>query len=376
MVEPKSILNTCQRLPARAAVANDKTGPFTIEGVHVEAPRADEVLVDVRACGLCFTDLEAQAHLLTPPMVLGHEGVGRVRQVGAEVRTVRAGDRVVMSYPSCGVCAACIRRTPFHCADIMALKFAGQRPDGSAPLSLEGRRLSSAFFQQSSLATVALTTERNLVVVQGDEPDWLLAALPCGVMTGAGTVCNALALRPGESLLVTGGGAVGLAAVMTARRLGAGRITVVDRHESRLALARELGADDVLCAPASELEGALLALHPRGVDAALDTTGQMACIGPLFTALRRGGRCALVTVPSGLVNAYPMEAVFERALTLHHVLVGNAVAVDLIPQLLAWRREGGFPVERLVTRFAFDRINDAVAAMRSGAAVKAVLEMS
>lgn len=375
MVEPKINSTNHLQTPALAAVALDQTGPLQIETVLLDAPGPHEVLVDVGACGLCFTDLEAQAHLLAPPMVLGHEGVGRVRAIGSEVRSVRIGDRVVMSYPSCGHCAACARNTPFHCEDIMALKFSGHRADGSSPVYLGDRRLTSAFFQQSSLATVAVTTERNLVLIDGDEPDWLLAALPCGVMTGAGAVVNALAVRKGESLLVTGAGAVGLAAVMTARRVGAGRITVVDRHASRLDLARELGADDAACVPANELPAALHELYPHGADTALDTTGQMVCIGALFTTLRRGGRCALVTVPSGLVDAYPMETVFERALTLHNVLVGNAVAAELIPQLLQWQRMGSFPVERLITRFAFGQVNEAVAAMRSGKVIKPVIEM-
>lgn len=360
---------------ARAAVAFDRTGPLTIETVQIDRPRAREVLVDVMACGLCFTDLEAQAHLLTPPMVLGHEGVGRVRSVGAEVRSVREGDRVVISYPSCGSCPACSRRTPFHCKDIMALKFAGQRPDGSSPLYLGSQRLSGAFFQQSSLATLALTTERNLVPVASEAPDWLLAALPCGVMTGAGAVINALSVRKGESLLVIGAGAVGLAAVMAARRKGAGHIVVVDRHASRLSLAGELGANKTIIAPPDDLAAVVRATSQDGFDTALDTTGNMTCITAMYTSMRRGGRCALVTVPAGLVDGYPMEAVFEQALTLHHVLVGNAVALELIPQMLQWWRDGEFPVERLISRFSFDRVNDAMASLRSGAAVKAVVEM-
>jgi len=359
----------------RAAVAYPDGG-VQIRDAWLDDPRADEVRVRVEACGICATDLEAR-HLVELPAVFGHEGVGVVEEVGREVQAVRVGDRVIVSYPWCGACPHCCGDRPFHCDDIVRLKFAGSRADGSRPISVDGRAVASAFFQQSTFATHANVPARDLVVVDSNLPCELLAALPCGVLTGAGTVANVLQVKRQDALLVAGVGAVGLAAVMTARRLGVRSIVAIDIHPSRRSLASELGAHHALDGRAADLPAQLRAIEPRGFDAVLDTTGRAPVIATLIEHLTMGARLALVTTPPPTAApVFPLESLFYRAATLCSVIVGLAVPQRFLPQLLEWYRAGEFPVDRLVQPFPFEQIEAAFAAMASGAVVKPVLTMA
>jgi aryl-alcohol dehydrogenase len=266
---------------------------------------------------------------------------------------------------------------PFHCDHIVPLKFDGKRADGSRPISLDGSPITSAFFQQSTFATHANVPARNLVVVDHDTPRELLAALPCGVMTGTGAVANVLRAEKSDAFLIAGAGAVGLAALMTAKRLGVRRIVAIDIHPGRLSLARELGAHHVIDGLAGDLSRQLRAIEPRGFDAVFDTTGRASVIATLIDHLTMGARLALVTTPPPSAEpAFPLEALFYRAATLHNVIVGLAVPQRVIPKLLEWYRAGEFPVDRLVRCFPFEQIEDACAAMAAGAVIKPVLTMT
>ena len=361
---------------AMAAVAKTRDGPFTIEPVELDDLRPDEVLVRVEACGICFTDLEAKHSLLPTPSVLGHEGAGVVEATGASVTLVKPGDRVVVSYPYCGSCPNCAKRAFYHCDHAIGLEFGGSRLDGTKPVRLDGAPVVSAFFQQSTFATRAITQERNLVVVPGSTPVELMAALPCGVMTGAGTVLNVLDLKRNQGMIVVGTGAVGLSAVMTARIRGADPIIAIDVVPARLELARSLGATHVINAREEDAVATMLAISPRGIEAGLDTSGLLEGISTIIRSLAQGGKCAVVTVPPGNMDSFPLEELFMRAASLHSVFVGAAIANELLPQLLKWHAEGIFPVDRLVRTFDFTDINRAVESMRSGQTIKAVLLMN
>ena len=156
-----------------AAVVREKSGPFSIERLQIEDPRPDELLVEVVASGMCATDLHGRdGYYTTPyPAVFGHEGAGIVRATGAKVTKFKAGDHIVMSYPSCGVCPNCRANMKMYCVDAFPLKMNGVRKDGSTIHSQNGKPVYSAFFQQSSFATYSLCTSGNVVRV----PDGLLA---------------------------------------------------------------------------------------------------------------------------------------------------------------------------------------------------------
>ena len=226
----------------QAAVLRKKGGPLKIESLEMEGPREDEVLVRLVASGICHTDIDfcdgwGEAD---NAVVLGHEGAGVVERAGKSVKGVKRGDHVVLSYQSCGHCRQCRSGHPAHCQHFYEANFGFQRLDGSNALQRSGVR--GHFFGQSSFATHSLATERNLVKVSKDLPLEVLSPLGCGLQTGAGTVMNSLKVSEGASIAVFGTGAVGLAAVMAARLVGAGPIIGVDIRPKRLQLALKLGA--------------------------------------------------------------------------------------------------------------------------------------
>ena len=213
---------------ARAAICSGREEPFAIADIELDALRDDEVQVRIVACGICHTDMAVRdAQLPVPlPIVLGHEGAGIVEEVGAGVTSVRPGDRVVMSFNSCGSCPSCAVDAPTYCYEFYPNNWSGQRADGSPVLFREGEPLNGNFFGQSAFATKAIAHERNVVRV----PDMMenvdlanLAPLGCGLMTGAGAVLNAMKVRAGLPIAIWGAGTVGMAAMSTAEQKSAMR---------------------------------------------------------------------------------------------------------------------------------------------------------
>lgn len=360
---------------ATAAVLHGAGSPFVLETVQLDALRPDEVLVRVAASGICHTDLMAR-DLLPSPAVLGHEGCGVIEATGRAVSELRAGDWVVMSYAWCGTCTHCRQGQPYTCESNLPLNFSGRRQDGSATLRLGGQPVSAAFFQQSSFATRAITLARDVVKVPPGSPPELLAALPCGVMTGAGAVLNALQVRAGEGLAVFGAGAVGLSAIMAARIVGAHPIVAIDIHPQRLELARELGATLALNATDPDVAARLHALAPRGLPYAVETSGSERAFSDALDCLGLGGTCAYVTVPGRGANIpFNPEKFFLKAARMQGVFLGSAVPAVFLPRLLAWQQQGRFPFERLVRTYGLADINRAVADAAGGVTVKPVLMM-
>ena len=233
-----------RRHAARAAVVRAASHGFEIEAVSLEDPRDDEVLVRLVATGVCHTDLIArdQIYPVPQPIVLGHEGAGIVEKVGAGVSHVEPGDHLVLTYLSCGDCPACNEASPAYCHKLFGLCFGGARPDGSGAIrDANGEALHGHFFGQSSFATLAIASRRNVVKVRRDAPWEILGPLGCGLQTGAGAVLNVFRPEAGQSLAVFGAGAVGLSALMAARHAVMEPIIVIDVVPERLQIARDLG---------------------------------------------------------------------------------------------------------------------------------------
>jgi len=361
----------------KAAVSRTAGAPLEIEELTLDAPRDQEVLVRLKATGICHLDitLRDSATLVPRPIVLGHEGAGVVEQVGQKVTQVAVGDPVVISFDSCGQCSNCREGVPAYCYNIGARLFGGSRPDGSTSLSKNGRAIHSHFFGQSSFATHAICTERNTVKVSMHLPLELLGPLGCGIQTGAGAVLNALRVSPGSSLAVFGAGSVGLAAVMAARIAGAAKITAVDVHESRLELARSLGATDTIKADAHDIGAKIVSGTTVGLNFTIDTTGDPAVVRLAVDCLAPRGVFGLISTaksPEVTLNALRLLQGGRMVRGIHQ---GDSVPQKFIPQLINYYLEGRFPFDRLVTFYPFERINDAMHDAETGKTIKAVLRM-
>jgi aryl-alcohol dehydrogenase len=359
---------------ATAAVLRQADGPFTLETVELDELRPDEVLVRNEASGICHTDMLARSRVPLPA-VLGHEAAGVVEAVGSAVTRVRPGERVLISYPWCGACPRCDRGEPYLCGRHMELAFGGARLDGSRTLKLGGEPISGAFFQQSSFATHSVALERAVVPVRGDMPSRSLAALPCGVQTGAGAILNSLRVSAAEGLAVFGVGAVGLSAVIAGRLVGAAPLIAVDVVPERLALARELGATHAVDASGGELAARIRDLAPGGVDVTLETSGNEQALEAAIASLASGGRCGMVIAPH-LGQKYPFSPseVFTRAASLIGIIQGSAVPRVFLRSLLEFHAQGRFPFERMIRHYELPDINRAFEDAQAGRAIKPVLE--
>lgn len=362
-----------------AALVPERSAPFVIASLQLDAPRADELLVRVVATGMCQTDLHGRDgyHAVTSyPAVFGHEGAGVVHQVGAAVRDFAPGDHVIMSYPWCGACANCRRQRFNYCLDARNLKNRGTRADGSTLLAADGAVVYGAFFQQSSFATFALTQARYAVKLPGDAPLELVGPLACSGQTGAGAVLNVLRPAAGDSLAVFGAGAVGLSALMAGRVAGCAPIIAVDVHDHRLALARALGATHTVNARQSgDVPAAIRAVAAGGVDAAIETSAVPAVLRQAIEALLPGGTCVLLgSARAGLEAAFEMPFL-QQGRSVRGVVQGDSVPRLFIPQLVALMQAGQFPIEKMITFYDLADINRAAADAVAGTAVKPVLRM-
>jgi aryl-alcohol dehydrogenase len=258
-----------------------------------------------------------------------------------------------------------------------ALNYIGMRPDGSKALHQGEADVSSNFFGQSSFATYALAYERNVLKLPDDIPFELAAPLGCGVQTGAGGVMLALAAKKGSSILILGGGAVGLSAVMGAAIQGCAEIIVVEPHAARRALALELGATHAIDPLAqADLPAAVRAIVPNGADYAFDTTGRPEILTATMACLAPKGVFGIVGIPpAGTPMPGDLGTVLTFGQTVRGIIEGDSDPDVFIPQMIAHWREGRMPLEKLVKTFAFDQINEAIAAQHHGDCVKVVLTL-
>ena len=357
-----------------AAIAMSKGAPFVIDTCALEAPRANEVRIAVRAAGICHTDLTSKDTMLGPklPAVLGHEGAGVVVDVGPGVADFAVGDHVVASFGACGACPSCAAGASSYCRHVMTLCGLGTRLDGSSPVTLGETKITGHFFAQSSFATHAVVSTVNLVKLPVSMPFAYAAPLACGVQTGAGAVHNVLAATADDTLVVLGCGTVGLAAIMMAKRIGCRRIVAVDLRTERLALAESLGATHAIVAADETLDRALGDVGRS--TCALDTTAVPSVIEAAFRALAPRGRlvCAGLGAP-GQKLAIDAMALLLGGRSIRGTIEGDAEPKTFIPMLVEAFSEGDFPIDRLVTTYPLEAINDAVADMKHGRVVKPVL---
>lgn len=366
-----------------AAVVRPGTGTFARETLRVDEPRPDELLVRIVGSGICHTDLATRdEHLHTPmPAVLGHEGAGVVEAVGSAVTRAKPGDRVLLSFSSCGHCPACLHGHPAYCTTFIPRNFDGARPDGSRPFQdQEGGAVGGRFFGQSSFARHTVVDERSTVPVEtADEEELaLLSPVGCGIQTGAGAVLNELRPDTGETVAVFGAGAVGLSAVMAAALTPAERVIAIDIVPSRLELARELGATHTIN---GREEGTLERLREitdgRGVDRALESSGVPALLRQAIDSLALGhGMVAVVGAPPvGTDGTFDVNFLLNGR-TIRGVTEGDSDLTTFIPALVNLYRAGRLPFDRMVRLYEPDRINEAAEDAAGGRVLKPVLRFA
>ncbi|WP_100012711.1 NAD(P)-dependent alcohol dehydrogenase [Lentibacillus sediminis] len=359
----------------KAAVTHDKGKDFKLEEVRLDDPKDNEVLVKIVASGVCHTDAVAKDQDVPVPLpaVLGHEGSGIVEKVGSNVQTVESGDHVVLSFSSCGHCENCLSGHPTYCLYFNDLNFGGVMNDQTKRIH-QGDQELSTFFGQSSFGTYAVANARNVVKVDKDVDLSLLGPLGCGIQTGAGTVLNKLQPNFGETIAVYGCGAVGLSAIMAANIVGCAKIIAVDVHDSRLELAKELGATDVINSKEVDIVDEIKNITDGGVNYTVESTSVPTLARYSVQALKPLGVSAVVGVTQEAeFNVF--EDIMAEGKSIVGAIEGNAIPQLFIPKLISYYKAGKFPFDKLVKFYEFDEINQAFKDSKEGTTVKPIVKM-
>jgi len=360
------------------AVTESAHAPFALQELELGDLRADEVLVRVAAAGICHTDLimRDQWYPVPLPAVLGHEGAGIVERVGSAVTQVAPGERVAMSFDSCGHCPTCRMGRPSYCHDFWAYNFASLRPDGTSALSRDGELIHGHFFGQSSFATYAVASERNIVTLPDSIPLDVAAPFGCGIQTGAGGVLDALRAPAGSTLAVFGTGAVGLSAIMAGVIAGCTTIIGLDRNAARLELARELGATHVVDTEEREATAEIQRITGFGVDFSVETTGVPALLRQAVDCLAPRGTCGVIGAAAmGTEVSLDTNTILVAGRSIRGIVEGDSVPRSLLPRLIALWEQGRFPVDRMMTYYDFDQIDEAARHAEEGKVIKPVLRI-
>ena len=359
----------------KAAVFRKVLEPLTIEDVDIDKPRGREVVVRTAATGVCHSDLHVMDGIgrfpVDRPIVLGHEGAGVVESVGADVTTVRPGDHVVACLSGfCGSCAQCLGGHPNLCT-----AGAVTRPESGPPrLSQKGEPFRQ-FIGISSYAERMLLHENSIVKIDDDLPLDRAALVGCGVLTGVGAALRTSGLEAGQTVAVFGCGGVGLAIVQGARIGGASQIIGVDVFDSKLEMAKRVGATHVVNSAKDDPVKAVRALtRGAGVDHAFEAVGNAKLVRQAIESLAIRGTATIVGVlPPDAKIEFPWMAIRPECRVQTSRMGSNRFRID-IPRYLDFYRQGRLLLDEMVTRRGrLDDINDAFRAMKAGEVARTVL---
>ncbi|MGJ9386086.1 NAD(P)-dependent alcohol dehydrogenase [Salipaludibacillus sp. CF4.18] len=361
----------------KAAVVHETGQEFQFEDVTIDEPKSEEVLIKMVASGICHTDVSAQHQLLPVPLpaVLGHEGAGVVEKVGEGVKDLEPGDHVVLSYAACGHCECCLTGHSYACEDILVANFSGKMADETHRLH-QGEQDISNFFGQSSFATYSVANARNVVRVDQDTDLRLLGPLGCGIQTGAGAVLNIFQPSAGSYIVVFGSGTVGLSALMASKVAGCTTRIVVDIHDSRLELAKELGATHILNSKKVNALEEIKKITGRGVNFAIESTGVPEVLRDATESLAPLGKVAVIGAPKmGTKVQLDVMDLLINVKSVVGVHQGGSVPKVFIPNLIELYKAGQFPFDKLITLYPFEEINKALSDTKNGTTIKPVLTM-
>src|SRR5271156_3200705 len=361
-------------MKTRAAVAYEAGKPLVVEDVELEGPRAGEVLVEIRATGICHTD-EFTRSGGDPeglfPAILGHEGAGVVLEVGAGVTSVKPGDHVIPLYtPECRQCKSCLSRRPTLGTAIRSTQGQGLMPDGTSRFSIGGQKISH-YMGCSTFAHHTVLPEIALAKVREDAPFETICYIGCGVTTGVGAVVWTAKVWPGANVVVFGLGGIGLNVIHGARMAGADKIVGVDLNPSKVELATRMGMTDYVNPDEvgrDKVVQAIVDLTGGGADFSFECIGNVATMRQALECCHRGwGESIIIGVAAAgqEIATRPFQLVTGRV--WRGAAFGGARGRTDVPRIVDWYMEGKIEIDPLITHtLPLARINEAFDLMREG----------
>jgi S-(hydroxymethyl)glutathione dehydrogenase/alcohol dehydrogenase len=368
-------------MDVRAAVAHKAGAPLTLETVQLEGPRAGEVLVEIKATGICHTD-EFTLSGADPeglfPAILGHEGAGVVVDVGPGVKSLRKGDHVIPLYvPECRECEYCVSHKTNLCQSIRVTQGQGLMPDGTSRFSLGGRKLHH-YMGTSTFANYTVVPEISLAKIREDAPFDKVCYIGCGVTTGIGAVINTAKVEPGANVVVFGLGGIGLNVVQGARMAGANMIVGVDLNPKRVALAKKFGMTHFVNPSEmaeNELVPHLVNLTKGGADYSFECIGNVKVMRQALECCHKGWGVSVIigVAPAGAeISTRTFQLVTGRV--WKGTAFGGARGRTDVPKIVDWYMEGKINIDDLITHvLPFEDINKGFDLMHAGESIRSVV---
>ncbi len=367
-------------MKVKAAVARSAGQPLSIETVDLDGPRAGEVLVEIKATGVCHTD----AYTLSGadpeglfPAILGHEGAGIVAEVGPGVTSVKVGDRVIPLYtPECRNCEYCLSGKTNLCQAIRVTQGQGVMPDGTSRFSLDGQKLYH-YMGTSTFANYTVLPEIAVAKIREDAPFDKVCLIGCGVTTGIGAVINTAKVEPGSNVVVFGLGGVGLNVIQAARMVGANMIVGVDLNPDKREMAEKFGMTHFV--NPREVEGDLVPylvdLTKGGADYSFECIGNINVMRQALECCHKGWGVSVIVGVAGAgqeISTRPFQLVTGRV--WKGTAFGGAKGRTDVPKIVDWYMDGKIDIDSLVSRvMPIEQINEAFDLMHKGEVIRTVL---
>ena len=367
-------------MDVRAAVAHKAGAPLEIETVQLEGPQAGEVLVEIKATGICHTDaftLSGEDPEGLFPTILGHEGAGVVVETGPGVTSVEVGDHVIPLYtPECRECEYCLNPKTNLCQAIRSTQGQGVMPDGTSRFSRNGEKLYH-YMGCSTFANYTVLPEIALAKVRKDAPFDKICYIGCGVTTGIGAVVNTAKVEPGSSVVVFGLGGIGLNVIQGARMVGATQIVGVDINPDKKAMAERFGMTDFV--NPSEIDGDVVAhlveLTGGGADYSFECIGNVKLMRQALECAHKGWGESIIIGVAGAgqeISTRPFQLVTGRS--WRGTAFGGARGRTDVPQIVDWYMDGKIEIDPMITHtMPLEQINDAFDLMHEGKSIRSVV---
>lgn len=367
-------------MEVKAAIAYAPGQPLAVTTVELEGPKAGEVLVEIKATGVCHTD----AYTLSGadpeglfPCILGHEGAGVVVEVGPEVKSLKPGDHVIPLYiPECRNCEYCLSGKTNLCQAIRTTQGQGVMPDGTSRFSVEGKKIHH-YMGTSTFANYTVLPEIALAKIRPDAPFEKVCLIGCGVTTGVGAVINTAKVEPGAKVVVFGLGGIGLNVIQAARLVGASMIVGVDLNPAKVALATQFGMTHFVNPQevAGDLVPYLVALTGGGADYSFECIGNVQVMRQALECCHKGWGVSVIIGVAGAgqeIQTRPLQLVTGRV--WKGTAFGGARGRTDVPKIVDWYMNQQIDVDSLVTHtLPLAQINDAFELMHRGEAIRTVI---